>query len=75
VFQRHRLSQVVVVVRKLRVTMSVDGCEIVDWQGDPKRLSLSDYWKTPNQSALFLGTYDCSYRFYRATLETISDDK
>lgn len=72
VFQKHRLSQVIVTVRKEQVTISVDGNLIVNWSGDRTRLSLSDYWKTPNDTALFLGAYDCRYRFHRVTLEPIT---
>jgi hypothetical protein len=54
--------------------MSVDGNLIINWSGDRARLSLSDYWKTPNDKALFLGTYDCRYRFHRITLEPISGE-
>ncbi|MCA9060165.1 MAG: hypothetical protein KDA85_16770 [Planctomycetaceae bacterium] len=66
-FRKNRLSAVVIEVRNSRVTMMVDGHQIVDWQGQPEQLSLSDYWKTPDTSALFLGTYDCRYRFHRLT--------
>ncbi len=71
-FQKDRLSQVIVTVRKTGVTMVVDGREIVNWKGTSDRLSLSDYWKTPNDKALFIGAYDCRYRFHRITLEPIS---
>ena len=72
VFQKGRLSQVTVTVRKQRVRMSVDGHPIVDWTGSTDQLSLSDYWKTPDDAALFIGSYDCRYRFHRITLETIT---
>jgi hypothetical protein len=70
--RQDQLSQVIVTVRKKGVTVSVDGRTIVAWQGAPDRLSLSDYWRTPDNRALFLGTYDCRYRFHRVTLEPIS---
>ncbi|GAA4471801.1 hypothetical protein GCM10023156_66970 [Novipirellula rosea] len=70
-FKQNQMSQVVVEVRGERVQMSVDGHRIVDWQGDASRLSLSDYWSTPNDQALMLGCYDCRYRFHRITLEPI----
>lgn len=73
-FKTGRLSQVIVTVRNGGVRMSVDGRTIVDWTGDRDRLSLSDYWKTPNESALFVGSYECSYRFHRITLQPISGD-
>jgi hypothetical protein len=40
----------------------------------PNRLSLSDYWQTPDRRALFIGVYDCRYRFHRVTLEPISGE-
>jgi hypothetical protein len=72
VLRKDVLSQVIVTVKKRGVTMSVDGRAIVAWEGRPDRLSLSDYWNTPNASALILGTYDCRYRFHRITMEPIS---
>ncbi len=72
VFKQDRLSQVVVTVTKKGVSVSVDGNIIIHWTGDANRLSLSDYWATPRDSAIFLGTYDCRYRFHRVTMEPIS---
>lgn len=71
-FKKNRLSQIICTVRKKSVVVTCDGRRVIDWQGDPSRLSLSDYWKTPNRNTLFLGAYDCRYRFYRATLSPIS---
>jgi len=73
-FQKNRLSQVIIDVHKAGVTMTVDGRRIVDWKGDAKRLSLSNYWRTPRENAMFLGAYDCRYRFYRVSLEPITGD-
>ncbi len=61
-------------VRKREVALSVDGRIVLNWRGAPERLTLSDYWKTPDDTALFLGAYDCRYRFYRLTLEPISGE-
>lgn len=71
-FQQGRLSQIQCVVRNGRVTVRVDGATVIDWQGDPARLSLSDYWKTPHDGQLFLGAYDCGYRFHRVTLRPLA---
>ncbi|MEZ6123319.1 MAG: hypothetical protein R3C49_09115 [Planctomycetaceae bacterium] len=73
VLKQHQLSQVVVTVRASGVTMSVDGYTIVNWKGDVSRLSLSDYWSTPDDTAMFLGAYDCRYRFYRLTLRPLKE--
>lgn len=72
--EQDRLSQVIVTVRKQQVTVSVDGNLIINWTGDAARLSLSDYWSTPNDTAMFLGAYDCRYRFHRVTLEPITGE-
>lgn len=70
-FHQGRPSQIVVTVRKGRVSAEVDGRPVIDWAGGADRLSLSDYWQTPDQKSLFLGTYDCGYRFSRITLEPL----
>ena len=70
--KQRRLSQVVVDVTKRGVQVSVDGRRIIAWTGQPEELSLSDYWKTPDDRALFVGSYDCRYRFHRITLEPLS---
>ncbi len=74
VFRKGQLSQVIVTVRNGLVSMSVDGKLIVNWRGKDDRLSLSEYWVTPDSTAMFLGAYDCRYRFYRVTLEPISGE-
>lgn len=73
-FRQNRISQVIVTVRKRAVTMSVDGRTIVHWTGAPDRLSLSEYWTTPDQAALFIGAYDCRYRFHRISLEPLAGE-
>lgn len=70
-FRQHQLSQVSVTVGKGGVHMAVDGLQIVNWQGSPDQLSLSDYWQTPDNAKLFIGSYDCRYRFHRLTLEPL----
>ncbi|MBI3467083.1 MAG: hypothetical protein HY000_29055 [Planctomycetes bacterium] len=71
-FQEGRPSAVAVAVRKESVTVSCVDREIIHWTGDPSRLSLSDYWKTPHDQALFLGAYDCRFRFHRVELVPIT---
>ena len=74
VLVKGRPSQIVCTVRKDSVTVTCDGHELIRWQGDSRRLSLSDYWKTPTDSALFLGAYNCRYRFSRVTLVPLSGE-
>ena len=70
--RKDRPSQVIVTVRNDSVVVRCDGRTIIDWQGKPEQLSLGDYWETPNKNSLFLGAYDCRYRFSRVSLATIS---
>jgi len=72
VFTRGQISQVVVSVRKNGIHMMVDGRQLINWQGTSDRLSLSEYWATPDKKAMFLGAYDCRYRFHRVTLEPLA---
>ena len=70
--KRQRLSQIVVDVSKQGVRVSVDGRRIIAWTGNADELSLSDYWKTPDDRVLFVGSYDCRYRFHRITIEPLA---
>ena len=72
VFRKNLPAEIVASVEPAGVTVTVDGRPWIDWEGKPERLSLSDYWQTPRQEALFLGAYDCRYRILRATLEPLS---
>ncbi len=68
VFVQGRPAQVICSIRKTGVKVLVDGRSVIDWTGDPKQLSLGEYWETPHKDALFLGAYDCRYRVSRVTL-------
>jgi len=70
--EKNRLSAIVCTVREKGVTVTCDGRSLIDWHGDSSRLSLSAYWQTPNRKTLFLGAYDCRYRFHRVTLAPVT---
>lgn len=70
-FVKNRPSQVICTVRKDSVTVLCDGRELLRWEGRPQDLSLGEYWQTPRETALFLGAYDCRYKFSRVTLTAI----
>ncbi len=72
VFVQNRPAQVICSVRKTGVTVRVDGRVVIDWTGEPKQLSLGEYWETPHKETLFLGAYDCRYRVSRVTLTPVS---
>ncbi len=71
VFEKNRLSQILCTVRKSGIRVTVDGNVVINWRGEPKQLSLSDYWMTPDHNRIFFGAYDCTYKFHRATLQEI----
>lgn len=71
-FEKNRPFQAIMTVRPGRVDVSVDGRRVIAWQGESEQLSLGSYWSTPNTRALFLGSYDCRYRFDRITIEPLS---
>lgn len=71
VLRKGRLSQVIAEVTETTVRVLVDGRLIIDWEGDSESLTLSDYWSTPDSKSIFLGSYDCSYRIYRCTVEPL----
>ena len=73
-FVKNRPSQVVCTVRKKSITVTCDGRELITWNGEPGQLSLSEYWKTPQENVLFLGAYDCRYRFHRVTLTPLKGE-
>jgi hypothetical protein len=72
-FARGRPATIEVVVRSGGVRVDVDGRTRIDWRGDAGSLSLSDYWTTPHAERLFLGAYDCRWRFHRATIEPLGE--
>ncbi|MDV6031625.1 MAG: hypothetical protein F9B45_16340 [Phycisphaera sp. RhM] len=69
--QSNRLSQIVATVQDGGVKVVVDGRLVIDWKGSAEQLSLSEYWATPNANSIFLGAYDCGYRFHRVTVEPL----
>lgn len=73
-FRKGRPSQIICTVTKDSVRVRCDGQDVIHWRGKPSQLSLSDYWSTPTAEAVFLGAYDCRYRFSRVTLRAISGE-
>ena len=70
-FRTNEISQVIIEVTQKGILVLVDGKTIIHWTGKPELLSLSEYWNTPNQKSLFLGTYDCRFRFHQILLTPV----
>ena len=49
-------------VRKGRVRVSVDGQRIIDWPAEPAKLGLYPLWKTRDDRALFIGSWETVFR-------------
>lgn len=71
VLQQGVTAQVVLTVTRRGVQVSVDGRQIIDWEGDSDRLSLSDYWKTPDERSILIGAYDTQIEISRLTWEPL----
>ncbi|MBI3864043.1 MAG: hypothetical protein HY290_19335, partial [Planctomycetia bacterium] len=54
-------STVTVTVRKDRITCAFDDVTVVDYRGDPERLSLPETFAVPDSRALFLATLGSRY--------------
>lgn len=67
-FSEVRPTTVVIAVRQKRVLVLVDGRPVVDWKGDPARLSLWASWFMHRQDTLFLGAWTSPQRVRRMEL-------
>ena len=68
VFKDQQWSDLKCVVAPDGFTLSADGNVVLQWQGDPKRLSIDEKWSVPNQQWLFLATNDNVYEISKMTL-------
>jgi hypothetical protein len=59
-------------VRRKHLTVSVEGQKIIDWEADYARLSLPPHWKTPNDLALFVGSWKSRFDIQEATLTPVT---
>lgn len=72
VFRRNQPVPVVLTVRDGRVTLEADGNTIIDWSGDFKRLSPSQYWNWGNNKGLALGTRTSAVRFSKVRVTPLN---
>jgi hypothetical protein len=61
-------------VRKRKITVSLDGTTVLRWDGDPSKLSTSDFFRFPKRDALYLGAWESSYRITMLTLTPVLPD-
>jgi hypothetical protein len=74
VLKQNQVSEIVITVRKDDVKVSVDGVQIIDWQGDAATLTPSTYWTHPTADTVMIGSFNCRYRFHRLSIEKLSDE-
>ena len=71
-FVNGRRATITCRVRKGGVTVICDGKRIVDWKGDPGRLSLNEGWAAGGENLLFLGGWKGgSYRIHRVDIQPV----
>lgn len=76
VFKNGVPSDVLCTVKRESISVNVDGTSLVEYKGSLDRLSLGDFWKTPNQQALFLGAQNRTvYHISRMELTDLSKMK
>ncbi|HET6884348.1 MAG TPA: hypothetical protein VFI31_29620, partial [Pirellulales bacterium] len=56
-------------VRENAVELDIDKAEVIRWQGDPARLSVSPDWPVPQTGWLFLSAYDSEFDINSFVLE------
>ena len=64
-----RRSTIVYTVREKHIQVTCNGKTVVDWRGEPSRLTTQRWWNTILKAdGLYLGTLNCLYRIHSATL-------
>ena len=68
-------STIVCVVRRDGITVTCDDKKLIDWTGDPKRLSLPRQWQVGDRGSFFVATYASNYRITKIELAPIGGSK
>ena len=71
-FETGKRSRIVCSVRASRITVSVNGKVVIDWNADYTRLSLYKDWRVPRKDTLFIGTWTGVVRYHSLQLRSIS---
>ena len=65
-------STVVCSVRRDKVTVTVDGKEIISWKADYNRISIDPRWQVPSTDTLSIGCYLALFRVDKIQLKPVS---
>jgi hypothetical protein len=71
-FENGKRNRVVCSVRASKVTVSVNGKTVIDWNADYRRLSLYKDWKVPHKDTLFIGTWTSMVSYHSLELRPVS---
>jgi len=71
-FENGKPSRVVCSVRASKITVTVDGKAVIDWNADYRRLSLYKDWKVPRTDTLFIGTWTGTVSYHSLELRPVS---
>ena len=66
-------ARVLITVRRSHVTVTCEDRVLIDWLGDFGRFSLNPVWAVPDESALFVGSYNSSFAISKLRLVPISE--
>lgn len=73
VLLRDATAEIILRVTPESVRAAVDGKTIVDWNGDPQRLSVDRPYAVPNEQWLFLAAWNSHFAISEFTLEDDTD--
>ena len=69
-----RPRTLVYTVRAKSVTVEIDGATVIDWTGDPKRLSMPDIFKLPEPGRLAIASHLSVFRLSKIDLEPLAPE-
>ncbi|HEV7224471.1 MAG TPA: hypothetical protein VGN42_17315 [Pirellulales bacterium] len=69
-----RPSTLAYTVRRNGIEVSLDGRTVIDWHGDPKRLSMIEEWKIPDSARLSLNTFKTVCRISKIELAPLTSE-
>lgn len=61
-------------IRTDSVRVTVDGKQIIDWHGEPFRLSVGRQWQAQGAQGVVLGSYRTAYRFLQVAAAPLASD-
>ncbi len=67
----HKVAQLECRVTERSIQLTIDTQEVLNWHGDPARLSVSRDWPVPHSDWLFLSAYDSEFEIRSFTLEAM----